>query len=288
MAKFIPKIVQPILNYSPSTGVTEVVSYGSKLMRAKILYDREFSGLEKAEVSGPPNAYEHEWPEREQPGLKKHRQEVNPNYSTGRGTQIDTEGYVDEVPNNRQSRVNTIEKDYISIVDIDFQPDNHNSNRYYSYLQLPFVPRELDYQPESNFVGIASFGRNNPFYQFTGSEDTVSFEIDWFSDKENREDVIFNCRWLEALTKGDAYDEIPHRVKIVWGKDNKLFEDSTWLLVSAPYKLSDFVRGYRSSNGEVISTSMLPQQAYQTVTFKRINKMNRSTKDIIGNIGNNK
>jgi len=66
-------------------------------------------------------------------------------------------------------------------------------------------------------VGIASFGSNNPIYQYTGSEDTLSFVIDWFSSENHREDVIFNCRWIEALTKSDGYNEPPHRVKIIWG-----------------------------------------------------------------------
>ena len=70
------------------------------------------------------------------------------------------------------------------------------------------------------------------------------------------------------------------------GMDNKLFSDSIWVVTSAPYRLTDFVRGYQNDDtGEIISVGMLPQQAYQTVTFKRITKLNRSTKEIIGNLG---
>lgn len=285
MAKFIPKILQPLLNYNPSDNVNNAVSVGSKVWRyGKLQYDRNFRGFQKADTNGPSDAYEHEDTTDAYPSPKEHRDLINPNYTDGKDTQIDTTGYEHEQP-NRQSRVNSETKDYISIVDLDFNPEKHNSKRYYSYIQLPFVPRELDYKPESNFVGIASFGRNNPFYQFTGSEDTLTFEIDWFSKEDNREDVIFNCRWLEALTKGDAYDEIPHRVKIVWGKDNKLFEDSIWLLVDAPYRLSNFVRAYYDNQNNLVSAGMLPQQAYQTVTFKRLTKLNRSSKEIIGNLG---
>lgn len=285
MAKFIPKILQPLLNYNPSDNVNNAVSVGSKVWRyGKLQYDRNFRGFQKADTNGPLDAYEHEDTTDAYPSPKEHRDLINPNYTDGKDTQIDTTGYEHEQP-NRQSRVNGETKDYISIVDLDFNPEKHNSKRYYSYIQLPFVPRELDYKPESNFVGIASFGRNNPFYQFTGSEDTLTFEIDWFSKEDNREDVIFNCRWLEALTKGDAYDEIPHRVKIVWGKDNKLFEDSVWLLVDAPYRLSNFVRAYYDDQNNLVSAGMLPQQAYQTVTFKRLTKLNHSSKEIIGNLG---
>lgn len=285
MAKFVPKILQPLLNYVPGSTVEDITSYASKAMRLKIaLYDRNFRGFQKADVDGPREAYEHEDTQSGSIGSKEHRDKINPNYTDGKETQIDTTGYESE-ERGRQSRVTGDSADYISIVDVDYQPDKHNAKRYYSYIQLPFVPRELDYKPESNFVGIASFGRNNPFYQFTGSEDTLTFEIDWFAKEKNREDVIFNCRWLEALTKGDAYDDIPHKVKIVWGKDNKLFEDSIWLLVDAPYRLSNFVRGYYDDQKNLVSVGMLPQQAFQTVTFKRLTKLNRSSKEIIGNLG---
>ena len=52
MAKYVPKIVEPVLNYRPTDLVEEAVSYGSKLLRAKILYDREYSGMQKADVNG--------------------------------------------------------------------------------------------------------------------------------------------------------------------------------------------------------------------------------------------
>jgi len=103
---------------------------------------------------------------------------------------------------------------------------------------------------------------------------------------------------MEALTKADGNQEPPHRVKIIWGGQNTqlsnrlyynpqtLFGDSVWILVDAPYKLSQFNRGYMDPlSKDFISTSMLPQQALQTVTFKRITSYNRSSKDIIGSLG---
>ena len=65
---------------------------------------------------------------------------------------------------------------------------------------------------------------------------------------------------------------------------NTLFEDSIWILVSAPYRLSDFVRGYKLNN-DIISTNLLPQQARQTLTFKKVTDYNLSSSDIIGKLG---
>lgn len=281
MAKYVPKILEPVLNYTPDKQVENVVSFAGKAIRAKIIADRYTRGFKKADRNGSRDAYDQG--ERGVDQVPAHRQTMV--------QREPAEGYTHEAP-GRLSRAN-IGKDYISIVDIDYNQGKHEGSRHYSYVQLPFVPRELNYVPESKFVGIASFGTNNPIYQFTGSEDTLTFEIDWFSDQENRRDVIFNCRWLEALTKGDAYQEAPHRVKIVWGGQQTggnewedpqgLWEDSVWVLVSAPYRLSQFNRGYMK-DGRYVSTHMLPQQAYQTVTFKRVTTYNRSSQDIIGNI----
>lgn len=276
MARLLPKINNPFDTYD----LEDVLG---KLERLKIYSNRNLRGFIKADVDGPPGSYEYD-NNTFLPGVKEHHDQIYPGYTSGMPeTQIDTAGYLSEQA-NRQSRVGKQCTDYISIIDIDYKPED-KEKRHYKYIQLPFVPSELNYSPESNFVGIASFGRNNPFYQFTGSEDTLTFEIDWFSREQNREDVIFNCRWLEALTKGDAYDDVPHRVLLSWGQDNKLFIDSEWLVVAAPYRLSDFVRGYTGENGEIITVGMLPQQAYQSITLKRITKLNRTTKQIIGNLG---
>ncbi len=287
MARYVPKAAGKVLNYQPNETVQEIVSYASKAMRGKILLDREIRGFEKADINGPKEAYEN--------GPKGGSE---PAHRTLIQTRENPEGYTNETP-SKLNRVNNIKKDYISIVDIDFNPGEHKQTRHYSYLQLPFIPDYLDYNPESNFAAIASFGRNNPFYQYLGSEDTLNFEVDWFSSQMNRQDVIFNCRWLEALTKSNGYSESPHRVKIVWGGEgtniqnigqtefndmNQLFQDSIWVLVSAKYRLTDFVRGYRLNNN-IISTNLLPQQARQNLVFKKLTDYNLTAGDIIGQVG---
>ncbi len=286
MAKYIPKLIEPLLTYVPDQTVQDAVEIAGKLARAKILFDQLYPNRPKVDRNGPPDAYENEQAITEYPSpLKKHR-----TYS-----RIAPDGYVSEPPRQKsrldgdtnQGSFNNVllEQEVITFVDLDFDEDKHVDSRRTNRLTIPFIPKELDYTPQSNFVGIASFGRNNPFYQYTGSEDTLTFEIDWFSNTFNREDVITNCRWIEALSKADGYDDVPHRVMLNWGSENKLFLDEVWLVVAAPYRLSQFQRAYRDPDGEVKSLHLLPQQAYQTVTLKRVTKENRTIKQIIGNLG---
>lgn len=132
-------------------------------------------------------------------------------------------------------------------------------------LKLPFVPRELKYTPESKWKAIASMGRNSPLYHYTGAEDTLEFEIDWFANKEDRTDVLKACKWVEALSKNDAYNNPPPLVILHWNE--VMFSDeefSLWIVHAAPYRLLDFQAHKK----------MLPQQAYQQVTLKRATASN--------------
>lgn len=297
MAKFIPKILDKVLTHIPSPTEQEIVSYASKIMRAKIaIYDRNFRGFDKIDVNGPRDSYEYE--ETYGGYNTKTFKEIITKGDINRTTGIDNSGHIFD--NNTRASIikkDTIIRDSISIIDIDYNPDTNNntnqdtskdkpklSNRRYKSLTLPFVPRELEFRPETNFVGISSFGRNNPFYQYTGAEDTLTFEIDWLASNNNREDVITQCRWIEALTKGDGYDDTPHRIILMWGKDNKLFENYQWIITAAPYKLKNFNRGYIGEDGNFINTHMLPTQAYQQITLKRITDNNLSSADIIGKL----
>lgn len=151
-----------------------------------------------------------------------------------------------------------MEKDLIFFMD----------TRTLEVLQFQFVPREISYNPTSEFVAIQTFARNNPRYHYTGSEDTVEFEIDWHCEEENREDVIKKCRWLEARSKNNGYKEDPPDMLFKWG--NLFTTEDTWIIVAAPYKLSNFDKPY----------GMLPKQAYQNITLKRVTKTNTTYNQI--------
>jgi len=252
--------------------------------RAKILFDRNYRGFEKVEVKGPNDAFVTSG---KSIMATKDRDKFENQIRKGREGRIQIDDRSkDEYTSEKYTGFKTQNPltDSISIVDYDYRDSKHKSKRGYGVITLPWIPRELNYQPESKFIGIATMGRNNPHYHFTGSEDTLTFEIDWFfMDDESRERVINSCRWIESLTKGDAYEEPPHRVKLVWGENNKLYEDDIWLITSAPYVMSQFTKGFKK-DGNIVRGNLLPQQAIQTITLKRLTRNNLTTQEIMGKI----
>lgn len=161
-------------------------------------------------------------------------------------------------------------EDSVYIIDIDYNNAQGGNGYGHRVIKLPFIPKELKYSPTSHFAVIKPMGRNTPLYHFTGAEDKLDFEIDWYSFNDDRMDVITNCRILEALSKGDGYEGKPHRVILQWGDNDKLFKDHTFIVVSAPYVLTQFSKGHINADKVLVRTSMMPVQARQTVTLARV------------------
>jgi len=209
-----------------------------------------------------------------------------PSYTAGRSG--DAEGRVTygiDVYGKRKKIQHHITDNYSAIKDdvIKFYFKGNGFDQKYQVLTLPFIPRELQFTPENNVIPIATPGRNTPFYQYTGSEDTLEFSIDWVSldPNNNKEDVIANCRHLEAMSKNNAYTDKPAKVSIEWGAGDKLFKDIHWIIEKAPYKLQNFNKGYKDQKtGSYVSTSLLPVQAYQQITLKRVDDHNTTRKEL--------
>jgi hypothetical protein len=136
-------------------------------------------------------------------------------------------------------------------------------------IALQTVPNELAYSVNPNWVSLTPMGRNNPLYHYTGSEDSLSLTLDWYSEEENREDVIRKCKHIESWSKNDGYDNPPPRVKLLWG--NSYLNQATWVISDCEYKLSNFHYSY----------NMLPQQAYQKLTLLRVTETNLNWSSII-------
>jgi hypothetical protein len=149
----------------------------------------------------------------------------------------------------------------ISIVNMQVSP--------YISLELQNRPNEISITPGANWVSVKSMGRNEPFLMYTGGESSIQLELSWYAnDKDNYEEVVNKCRLLESWTKADGYTKAPPVLMLVWGTSN-LFEDQSFVLTSATYKLSNFQAYAKDSEGNVIDRGLLPACATQTLIFKR-------------------
>jgi len=134
-------------------------------------------------------------------------------------------------------------------------------------LYFQTIPREIRVSPESTWVAVVSMARNNPQYHYTGSEDTIEFEISWYCNHASRKDVITKVKWIEALSKNDGYGKTPPAVKFIFGD---LFKNSKFIVSKAPYSLALFNREFK----------MMPGVAVQQVTLKRITDTNLTHSEI--------
>lgn len=270
LSKIISPVVQEAIPFIDNDLVSNLGGIASKALRLKIIYERKKGP--SAQIDAPLAVPD--WSDPVTGITAKEEIEFN-RENNGVNAEVIAPQNAYKPKESTGSKPSEILKDPIKIINLDSGPEVGIPK--YDYLTLSSVPKELDYNPNSSFVGIASIGRNNPHYQYTGSEDTLEFSIDWYSDHLNRTDVIANCRWVEALTKADGYNKNPPRVKLQWGDLGFLFGDDTWLLTAAPYKLSNFQSAYRDpSSGDIVKIGSLPQQAYQNITLKRITNNNRT------------
>lgn len=150
-------------------------------------------------------------------------------------------------------------------------------------VELQWVPDTLTYKGESKFAALVSVGRNNPFYHYGGSEDTLEFTIDWtFNDDKTRMKAVEKARWVEALSKSDGYSKPPPRVILVWGASN-LFTDNIFIVESAFYEMKNWVDiGYNIRDNKIQPQrfGLLPQTIHQEIILKRVTSYNLKREDI--------
>lgn len=156
----------------------------------------------------------------------------------------------------------------------------------YQSITLQNRPDELKVDPKSTWATVASMGRNNPFYLYTGGEDTISFDISWFvNDPARRDEVVAKCRLLESWTKADGYNAAPPILLIKWGGSG-IFDNDNFILESAPYTLTHFQDRTRSKadeyyKGQIQDLKLYPNCAKQTLTFKKVTPSNITHAQIV-------
>jgi hypothetical protein len=212
---------------------------------------------------------------------------------TNRGTDANTTydpangNYAKIKESSRLNQISYLEKNQIIIYNLMESP--------YQYIVLQNRPDKIEFKGETTWASIKSMGRNTPMYHYTGSEDTVQFNISWYcDDPDNPEEVLTKCRLLESWTKSDGYSKAPPILFIEWGNSGMFGSkdsDTTqkYILISATYTLMNFNYGYAKSTGSLPSSGKaLPRVATQELIFNRVSETNLLTSDIISNDAINK
>lgn len=142
-------------------------------------------------------------------------------------------------------------------------PERELENR----IEIQFVIPELSWNRSASIQTINIVGRNNPLYQYTGGETSMSLQLDFYAQAEDRKDVITKCRYIESLAANNGYKNPPQRIRLVYGK---LFRDEMWVIKSVKYKLSNFDKQY----------DFMPKQAYVDIDLALDTRNNLTTEDI--------
>jgi len=179
-------------------------------------------------------------------------------------------------------------KSYIYIIQI-------KSNKIYETIQLPFIPKVLDWDIKTDLNAIMSLGRNNPSdFHFTGAEDTLEFEIDWFfttgssDDSEYRKSAMNNALKLVSWAKADGYTSSPLPINLIWGPETFLIPQKGITMYTSDYKSNIFINDLwviKSIKGKLEEfykpMSLLPQRVTQTITLEKMAPTNPTTKQLL-------
>lgn len=104
-------------------------------------------------------------------------------------------------------------------------------------LRLQVAPAEIKSVRKLIAPAILPIGANNPVYNPVGGNTDVTFDLYFYVDRENREDVIEKIRWIESLTYNNGSHTTYENVLILWGD---LFRGRKFILKTVETTMSLF------------------------------------------------
>lgn len=142
-------------------------------------------------------------------------------------------------------------------------------------LVVTFMPKVISWEALSSWKVIPTIGRNNPFYHYTGGEDTISFQLDWYATDKARDLATKNAKVVRSWSRANGYLQKPPRIALEF---EGLFRNDTFIIESAPFDMSMFVRpNYSFNSGTKEGTAdqeLKPLQITQQITLKKITSFN--------------
>lgn len=145
-----------------------------------------------------------------------------------------------------------------------------NKGDQFDKIELPFMPTGMEFKPESNWVNISAFGRNSPPLQYLGGQDTLTFDIDWYSTKGDYSGIFALCKKVESYSKADGYKKQPPVINLLGVVG---IEDTDFVITSAPYSVKQFT-------GVANDSKVVPLHIIQTITLQKVSVYNPTWEDI--------
>jgi hypothetical protein len=135
-------------------------------------------------------------------------------------------------------------------------------------LEFQFMPENMKYTRSGTFATIAPVGRNNDVLHYTGGNDDLSFDLDFYSDEKGYQDVLRKCNFIRSLVMSDGGYGPARNVKVVMGN---LFRKDIWVV-----KDVDIAYDYFAIE------NFLPRRASIKIKLQLDPKKNRRIKDVRG------
>ena len=153
-------------------------------------------------------------------------------------------------------------------------------------------PYQIGVKPTSNWVTIKSMGRNNPFYMYTGGEDSIQISLSWYvvsTDPESTSEYSMRrlpglVRTLESWARNDGYAKAPPILQLKWGQCD-LFR-GLYILTRCETDYSNFNDlGFKSrknsleelySDDNITNNGLMPMVITQSLELKKITTNNSS------------
>lgn len=134
----------------------------------------------------------------------------------------------------------------------------------YEKLEFQFVPAEVKLNSKANNAKIEVVGRNNPRHHYTGGDDSFSLKLEFYSDVEERDDVIKKVRWLQSLRYNDGYAGPKRNIKVVMGD---MFQREIWIVDSVNIDMTNFdsQKGFRPRQASVDLNMSLDPRSNLTI-----------------------
>lgn len=113
--------------------------------------------------------------------------------------------------------------------------------------ECQLMPNSFSENVQIDINKIKTISRTNPFIGYSGTQETISFDLQMYSDEESRKELHRKINWIKGLAYPDKRDGKPSRLRIVWGE---LLNKYTFALQSCEIKKSNFSKyhdGYPSN-----------------------------------------